>query len=107
MKKEAEYDRLGVEREKKAAAERSAAAVKAAQGRQKAIQDTAQKTAKVIDEIEKGSIADLEKQISELENKIKNSKLETAVKLVPQLDDLKKDLERANLELKGIKVGYI
>ena len=107
LKKEAEYDRLEVEREKKAAAERSAAAVKAAQGRQKAIQDTAQKTAKVIDEIEKGSIADLEKQISELENKIKNSKLETAVKLVPQLDDLKKDLERANLELKGIKVDLL
>lgn len=107
LKKEAEYDRLEVEREKKAAAERSAAAVKAAQGRQKAIEDTAKKTAKVIDEIEKNSIADLEKQISELEKKIKNSKLETAVKMVPQLDDLKGQLERANLELKGIKVDLL
>ena len=107
LKKNTEYDRLEVERDKKAAAERSAAAVKSAQARQKAIEDTAKKTAKVVEEIEKGSIADLEKQISELEKKINNSKLETAITLLPQLDKLKQDLENAKLTLKGVNIDLV
>lgn len=107
LKKNTEYDRLEVERDKKATADRSAAAVKAAQARQNAIEDTAKKTAKIIDKIEKGSIADLEKQISELEKKINNSKLKTSIALVPQLDKLKQDLENAKLTLKGVNIDLV
>lgn len=106
-KKNQEYDRLEEERQTKANTAAEKAALKAAQARQKAITDTAKQTAKVLDEIEKGSIADLQKQIAEVEKKINNSNPKVAVTLLPKLAELKAELERAKLEIKGIKVDLI
>lgn len=106
-KKNQEYNRLEEERQTKADTAAEKAALKAAQARQKAITDTAKQTAKVLDEIEKGSIAALQKQIAEVEKKINNSNPKVAVTLLPKLAELKAELERAKLEIKGIKVDLI
>ena len=106
-KKNQEYTRLEEERQTKANTAAEKAALKSAQARQKAITETAKKTAKILEEIEKGSIADLQNQISELEKKIQNSNPKVAVTLQPKLAELKAQLERAKLEVKGINVDLM